>query len=476
MNQQPLGWGNPTLLDCSQFVRGVTYTKSDATDRSASGLIPIVRANNIQARGFELQNLVYVPASLVSAEQVLKCGDVVIATSSGSISVVGKAAQVRREQPMSFGAFCGVLRPSSTINARYFGHFFSSKAYRDAVSEMARGVNINNLKRDHFQAINIPLAPLAEQKRIADKLDTILARVDAVNTRLARVAPILKRFRQSVLAAATSGRLTEDWRRSNADWAMHSQWLQRNNESDPPPDINSLNVPSTWRILRAQDVVESDANIVYGIVQPGPKLVSGIPYVQTTDIADGRIQVGSLCRTSVDIANRYHRSSIKGGDVLLGIIRATKVAVVPDELSGGNISRSVARLRPCSDMVPQFLAIVLESPAVQDWFRAQHRGMDMPVLNLAQVRLAPLPIAPIEEQREIVRRVETLFAFADRLEACLLTAQTATDRLTPALLAKAFRGELVPQDPNDEPASELLRRLQQEAPSTSTRRGRKSAV
>ena len=98
--------------------------------------------------------------------------------------------------------------------------------------------------------------------------------------------------------------------------------------------------------------------------------------------------------------------------------------------------------------------------------------------KLTQQALNSLPIAvpPEAEIGEIIRRVETLFAFADRLEARLQTAQTATERLTPALLAKAFRGELVPQDPNDEPASELLRRLQQEAPLTSTKRGRKSTA
>lgn len=96
--------------------------------------------------------------------------------------------------------------------------------------------------------------------------------------------------------------------------------------------------------------------------------------------------------------------------------------------------------------------------------------------KLTQQALNSLPIAvpPVKEITEIVRRVETLFAFANRLEARLQTARTATERLTPALLAKAFRGELVPQDPNDEPASELLRRLQQEASSISTRRGGKA--
>jgi type I restriction enzyme S subunit len=84
----------------------------------------------------------------------------------------------------------------------------------------------------------------------------------------------------------------------------------------------------------------------------------------------------------------------------------------------------------------------------------------------------PVPVPPEDEQTEIVRRVEILLAFADRLEARLQTAQTATNRLTPSLLAKAFRGELVPQDPNDESASELLKRLAASATTSPTRRGR----
>ena len=98
---------------------------------------------------------------------------------------------------------------------------------------------------------------------------------------------------------------------------------------------------------------------------------------------------------------------------------------------------------------------------------------------MTSIRQFSIALPSVEEQTEIVRRVETLFAFADRLEARLAQAQTAATRLTPALLAKAFRGELVPQDPNDEPAAELLRRLQAEratAPKASAGRARKAAV
>lgn len=121
-------------------------------------------------------------------------------------------------------------------------------------------------------------------------------------------------------------------------------------------------------------------------------------------------------------------------------------------------------------MLRTFVKLALQANYLQ--MRVLAEGGNQPNLNLSKVKGFPLPAPTIEEQAEIVRRVETLFAFADRLEARLQAARTAANRLTPALLAKAFRGELVPQDPNDEPAAELLKRLAASAPATTKRRGR----
>ena len=125
-------------------------------------------------------------------------------------------------------------------------------------------------------------------------------------------------------------------------------------------------------------------------------------------------------------------------------------------------------------LLPEWLAFCLKHQSntgeIEDFFTGTT------IKHLTGVSLAKLliPVPPIEEQCEIVRRVEKLFAFADRLEERLSQAQEAVQKLTPALLAKAFRGELVPQDPNDEPASELLKRLQESrANDTKTRRARK---
>ena len=130
MSQLPSAWATTPLLAVSELLRGVTYTKEVAASLPAPGRLPVLRANNLRGRAFDLSDLVYVPSALVSQQQRIRSGDVVIATSSGSISVVGKAVQSQRDMDAGFGAFCGVLRPAPALDSRYFGHFFSTEAYR----------------------------------------------------------------------------------------------------------------------------------------------------------------------------------------------------------------------------------------------------------------------------------------------------------------------------------------------------------
>jgi type I restriction enzyme S subunit len=151
--------------------------------------------------------------------------------------------------------------------------------------------------------------------------------------------------------------------------------------------------------------------------------------------------------------------------------------VTTDDMAGWNVSREVAVVPVDQALASSaYISLWIASDECQRWLTGMTKGVAYTGINIEDLRTLPLKLPLKEEQVEIVRRVETLFAFAEGLEARLQTARRATERLTPALLAKAFRGELVPQDPNDEPASELLRRLQQEAPLTSTKRGRKSGA
>jgi type I restriction enzyme S subunit len=132
--------------DIADQVRGVTYSKSEGSSEPRDGYVPIVRAGNLSEGRLTLNDLVYVPAQRVSDKQKLRRHDVVVATSSGSLDVVGKAVAATDDLEVGFGAFCKVLRPSGVVHPRYFAHFFQTPAYRSRMSRAAAGANINNLR------------------------------------------------------------------------------------------------------------------------------------------------------------------------------------------------------------------------------------------------------------------------------------------------------------------------------------------
>ncbi|HQX48735.1 MAG TPA: restriction endonuclease subunit S [Planctomycetaceae bacterium] len=488
MSDLPPGWCIVPILELADLLRGVTYSKADASETPFSGAISVLRANNIQDRRFDLRDLVYVPASLVSQQQRIMAGDIVVATSSGSISVVGKASQAMSNLDAGFGAFCGLLRPVPGVNARYYGHFFSSDAYRQAVSSMARGVNINNLKRDHFASLAIPLPPINEQKRIADKLDALLSRVDACRERLDRVPAILKRFRQSILAAACSGQLTADWREENEDVEpvtdlidriltarrqradeLNRQFLskgkkppkKRTNLSRQPIEADSQpDIPDSWQWVTWNDLADW---ITYGFTRPMPHVSDGIPVVTAKTVRDGYFDYTDIDRTTPEaFAELSEKDKPRRGEILItkdGAIRGRAALVETDEPFC--ISQAVAVIRFGGlTAEPPYLLRVIQSRFTQKLIEAESSGTAIPHISITNFGRFPVPLPPLAEQHEIIRRVEQLFAFADALEARVATAQDQVNRLTPSLLAKAFRGELVPQDPNDEPATELLKRIQ----------------
>lgn len=343
------------------------------------------------------------------------------------------------------------IKANEAVHGRYLFHWLRHPAFLKYVTEVSHGVNMPRLGTDAGRDAPFVLAPKAEQKRIADKLDTVLTRVDAVNTRLARVAPLLKRFRQSVLASATSGRLTEDWRSSSTR--------------------------AEWRNVKISEICSSVAD---GDHQAPPQAMSGIPFITIAAINDGYLNLGKASRF---VSDSYYRELAdkrrpQRGDVLYSVTGSVGIPALVDTDAEFTFQRHIAILRPDQSQISSFFLFhLLGSGQVRSQALEVATGTAQLTIPLGGLRAIQINLPPLAEQTEIVRRVETLFALADRLEARLAQAQTAATRLTPALLAKAFRGELVPQDPNDEPAAELLRRLQAERESvaaTKPKRGRKA--
>lgn len=165
--------GRETVGQLASQIRGVTYKAAEAMTTPMQGYVGVVRAGNIVDGELTTSDLVYVPSSCVRDEQYLRANDVLIATSSGSIDIVGKAARIRSDESIAFGAFCKVLRPSGRVDPRYFAHFFLTETYRRYVANVAAGSNINNLKKGDLDGLEILLPTLEEQRRIAAILDSV---------------------------------------------------------------------------------------------------------------------------------------------------------------------------------------------------------------------------------------------------------------------------------------------------------------
>ncbi|MGE4408540.1 restriction endonuclease subunit S [Pseudomonas sp.] len=444
MSELPAGWVRIPISQACTMVRGVTYNKTESSDEPLLEYLPVLRANNIQTGKLVFSDLVYVPKKCIAPHQLIKAGDVVVAMSSGSKSVVGKAAKAVSDWEGAFGAFCGVLRPSSEVNHRYFYFFTQSAEYRTRVSELSAGVNINNLKPAHFEMIEIAVAPLAEQTRIAAKLDELLAQVDTLKARIDGIPALLKRFRQSVLAAAVCGRLTEG----------------RN--SGAPMTVCALG-----------EVCEFRNGFAY---KSGDYKNTGIPLVRISDI-DGK-NASPSSDVFVDECLYETRFSISKGDLLIAMSGATtgKVGIYQSEtLALQNQRVGNILVKTDGRIIPAYRNIVVFQMS-GDIIKSAYGGAQ-PNISAKEICSMLINLPEVEEQTEIVRRVEQLFAFADQLEARVKAAQARIDRLTQSILAKAFRGELVPQDPNDEPASVLLERIKaQRAAEPKAKRGRKASA
>ena len=304
-NGLPKGWVHCTLGDVLRIIRGVSYNKSQAYSTGSSDRVPILRATNID-KNLDFNDLVFVPQSCVNDDQLLRQGDIVIAASSGSRNVVGKAAQLRCSWSGSFGAFCMGLRITSEIAPAFVAWFLQSHEYRHRISDLAAGSNINNLRRDHIETFPFRIAPLNEQRRVAAKIEELFSDLDAGTAALERVKAKLKRYRAAVLKAAVEGKLTEEWRKKNQPKETGQQllgrilqerrrkweeeqlanyekagkkppegWKGKYREPIRPDESNLAELPEGWCWATLDQVNLAERPMSYGVLQPGQTWTAG---------------------------------------------------------------------------------------------------------------------------------------------------------------------------------------------------------
>ena len=357
-----------------------------------------------------------------------------------------------------------VVRPPADISPEYIYRFLAQDRVRRTAKENFTGTaGQARVPTSFIEELELPLAPLAEQRRIVAKLETLLGKVDASQQRLAKIPVLLKRFRQSVLAAACSGRLTADWRESHSAPSApprEEKELESRRGAEGAEDL-----PEGWRNAPLSEFLESS---FYGPRFGKESYASeGVPTIRTTDMGfDGSIVLTDAPRIKLSLGE-LEKYGLRHGDLVVTRTGATigKCAVY-DEPHGPAIPGAyLIRFRFKQDLVaPRYVLRFFMSPAGQNLLVGGSNAVAQPNVNATTISQFLIPVPPLPEQQEIVRRVEGLFALADQLEARLAKARGQVEKITPSLLARAFAGQLVSQDPTDEPAEKLLERIHQNEP------------
>lgn len=409
-------WNSVPLHCLSLIIKGVTYAKEDI-GVSGEGYIPILRANNIQSDELDFHNLVWVCEERISKEQLLCLGDVVVATSSGSKHLVGKTASFRGEQKISCGAFCAILRPNSLINNLFFKYFFQTQSYRNHISSLAKGSNINNLKNADLANVQVPVPPLAEQKRIVKKIEELFGVIDEQVKRLEATHAALVSYRQSILQQAFSGKLykTSTWEEVPLKKCCLPV-IKRKDSKDPSEKFLYLDIAS----------IDNKTN----------KIIEGTPY--TGDTAPSRA-----------------RQIVQKDDILFSTVRTylKNIALITDSKYDNQIaSTGFCVIRANQKMLlPHFIFYKTLSDAFLSPLNAKQRGSSYPAVRNGDVLNSIIELPSLSEQKAIVKKIENAFAFADKAQAAIIGALEQAKQLKQSILKRAFEGKLVPQDPNDKP-------------------------
>ena len=492
----PEGWAVTTLGDiCFQPQYGWTTS----AEKRAGG-IKLLRTTDISSG---LINWATVPECKTPPDDVdkylLSEGDIVI-SRAGSVGVNYLLGQCPKAV---FASYLIRVRPYPPINSRFLSAFFKSPAYWNAISDNTAGIAIPNINGSKLKDLEIPLPPLAEQHRIAERVEQLLVATSTTRARLARVPLLLKRFRQAVLAAACSGRLTADWREQNQDVEPAERLLERILAERRAKWEAGQRSKKRVKVATGQqsngldpfsgkegvtDVTDAVLSDYKGPAAPDmselPELPGTWAYASIRVIADCldnvRVPVNSAERSKRVGIIPYYGANGQVGWIDQSLFDENLVLVVEDETFVGRekpfsyiirgktwVNNHAHVLRPVGGIGVEMLNMLL---SFYDFVPLTSGTTGRRKLNQASLLNAPVAVPPLAEQQEIVRRVERLFGLADTIEKRTAAAAARADRLTQSILARACRGELVPTEADlaraegrdYEPASVLLERVQAE--------------
>ncbi len=468
MSQLPKGWVETKLINVGNTVTGNTPARKNP--EFYGDCIPFVKPGDIDVDKEIYQTEESLSELGGTVARVLKKGSVLV-TCIGNIGRVGLAMK-----SMATNQQINAVEFNELISPKYA--FYYCRTLSGWLNFHASATTVAIINKSKFSEAPFKLAPLAEQTRIVEKLDEVLAQVDTIKARLDGIPAILKRFRQSVLAAAVSGKLTEEWRGKNvsgcaeselnANFSRKSGKLKLRGKQANLNELSLLTLPSSWTWTQNYKLAKDASNAIcagpFGTIFKAKDFRDeGVPIIFLRHVKEDGFNQHKPNYMDRAVWEELHQEySVHGGELLVTKLGDPpgECCIYPENTGTSMVTPDVLKMDVDEQSAEKkYLRSYFNSPISTEIIEKLAFGATRLRIDIAMFKAFPVPLPPMEEQKEIVRLVDQYFAFADTIEAQVKKAQARVDKLTQSILAKAFRGELVPQDPNDEPADKLLERI-----------------
>ena len=355
---------------CEQ-IRGVSYKPTDVVD-SLSG-IPILRANNISDDVINYNNLVYIKKERISPKQILKKGDILICTSSGSKNLVGKAGLITKSNFISsFGAFCKVLRAYNT-SSEYLFHYFCSDAYRDRISALSAGANINNIKNEHIDTLEIPIYPLDKERNLLKLLN--------------KTKVLISKRKQQL---------------SKLDELAKSRFIEMFGD--------------VKHFKKIEDFV--DGNILSA--KKNYKENSTINYIDISSIDNKNFSITNITKYNFKDAPSRAQQCVIDGDILISTVRPNlkNIAIIKSHESNLVASSGFCVLRAIN-CPKEFLFGIVSSDDFTKKMTSLTTGANYPAIKDSDVLQYPIPDIPLKEMKSFAEFMQQLDKSKFRMKKCL---------------------------------------------------------
>ena len=486
MSDLPKGWGTAKLSDLIS-ARGL-FSDGDwieSKDQDPNGDIRLLQLADIGDGKFIDKSNRYVNEATF---QRLRCtevipGDVLIARMPDPLGRACLAPESPQKRITVVDV--AVVRPGpGSVESAWLMHTINAPQVREIIATESTGTTRRRIARGKLAQLSLPVPPLEEQKKIKRKVSSLLEQVDACRDRLNKVPQILKKFREAVLEAAVSGRLTEEWRRTNEIAGKDEFHSFEGVEGDA---FRGYQFPACWGRSRLSEIAE----IAGGITKDSKKQeLAGeeLPYLRVANVQRGYLNLTEMKTIRVP-RERVDSLLLRPGDMLFNeggdLDKLGRGWVWEGQIERCVFQNHVFRARLGDNhFEPRFFSHFANSRGFDYFLARGKQTTNLASINKSVLSSLPVPVPSADEQVEIMRRINRLFGFADVLDRRYRDAVAGVEKLTPTVLAKAFRGELVPQDPNDEPAGTMLEGMERERKEipmvakkrTPARRNRKAGI